>query len=120
MLVVAEAVQVVGEPAGQGEVVEARPDREARVAPGLEDRAIPLDLLVGVMPLLRLEPVPVERQAVVREPVLGVEREVLGVAGGEAVPVPRARRSPRLLPRLPVATRRRAFRLRRRALRSPR
>ena len=73
--------------------------------PAWQDRPVALDLLLGVVALARLEAVPVERQPVVREPVLGVQREVLGVARGEAVPVTRARRSPRALPRLPVATR---------------
>ena len=104
---------------GQREVVEAHPDRQAGVAAGLEDRAVALDLLLGVLPLLGLEPVPVERQPVVGEPVLGVEREVLGVPGGEPVPVTGARRPSRLLPRVPVAARRRALGLRRRGPRPP-
>ena len=119
LLVVAEAVEVVGEPAREREVVEAHPDREAGVAAGLEDGAVALDLLLGVVPLPRLEPVPVERQAVVGQAVLGVEREVLGVAGGEAVPVTGARRPPCLLPRPPVAAGRRALRLRGRGARAP-
>ena len=98
LLVVAEAVEVVGEPARQREVVEAHPDRQAGVAPRLEDRAVALDLLLGVVALPRLEPVPVERQPVVGEAVLGVEREVLGVAGGEPVPVTGARRPARAPP----------------------
>jgi hypothetical protein len=87
-LVVSEAVEVVGEPARKGEVVEAHPDREARFTTGLEDGAVALDLLLGVVALLRLQPVPVEREPVVREPVLGVEREVVLVASGEPVAVP--------------------------------
>ena len=92
---------------------------QPRVAPRLEDRAVALDLLLVVVALRRLEAGPVERQPVVGEAVLGVEREVLGVPGGEPVPVAGRAAPARRPPSRPVAAGRRALGLRRRRARAP-
>ena len=59
----------------------------AGVAGGAEHRPVVLHRLGVVLARPGLESGPLQRQAVVGQPVLGEQGEVLGVAGGEAVAV---------------------------------
>ena len=101
--VVEEPAEVVGEPPGQGEVVQAHPEVEAGVATGGEDLAVVLDGSRVVLALPGLEAGPLQRQAVLGEPERPEQREVLPVAAGEAVAVAGGRGPTEPLPARPVA-----------------
>src|SRR5262249_41508534 len=107
------------EPAGQGGVVQARPRGRAGVARGGEHRAVVRDGGAIVRTFLGLEPRPFDGQSVVGQAELGQEREVLGVAARETVPIAGERRAARAFPVPPVRRRRRALALRRRRARAP-
>ncbi len=100
-----EAPSVVGVPARQREVVEADPHRHSCVASCLQHRSVALHLAWVAARLLRLQPGPLQREAMVDEPVLGVELEVLRRATGEAVAVAGSRHPSLALPPGPVGPR---------------
>ncbi len=85
--VVDEPAAHLGEPARQGEVVQAHPGRHSRGTGRGQHLEVVLDG-AGVAPaFLGLDARPFDRETMVREPVLGVELEVFGEAFTEAVPV---------------------------------
>ena len=109
-----EAALVLAEPAGQVEVVQADPHRDAGVAGRGQHRSVVLDRCRVVATGMRFEPGPVERQTVVGQAELGELGEVLLVAHPEPVAVPRSGGATGCLPRVPVAARRRSLGLQRR------
>src|SRR6266540_1883703 len=110
-LLVAEAAEVVAEPAGQREVMEAHPRRHARVACRDQHGAVVLDGVVVAAALLRFDAGPLDRQTVVRQAVLGEKREVLGVARGKAVAFTGGGCPPEALPTRPIRCGRRPLTL---------
>ena len=119
MLVDEAALADLGEPARQREVMQADPRLHARRVRGREHLAVVLDRR-GVAPaFLGLDARPLDRQPVVRQAVLRVELEVLGIARAEPVAVTRRRHPPRPLHRVPVGRGRGAFGLRRRRTGTP-
>ncbi len=83
-------------------------------AGGRQHLAVVLDRGVVAPALLGFDARPLDREAVVAQPVLRVQLEVLGVPGAEVVPGSCRRHAPRPFERVPVRSRRRAFGLRRR------